>query len=276
MFDLFYEADVQSPMISPVIIPSQTDQVYNDYGAISESSSDDLSFATEQSAENPIIVYGARNDGRGFWFEFSSLSNIDGYPTVDETYDSGGGGGEIPSYFDFLQAECQADLTTDLVARQIEALIKAQPDWNAREYGAVIYMVGNEVRMGPLVRGMTVAEARDAGLPAPETRLGFPSDLGDGVILAVVHSHPDIGYDDRGDLENYYPSDRPDSGDYYGFEQFVGSDSRFGNNAAFAQYILGPDGVLREFNFSDGRVTRANDTDPGSRSNLAKDRPCVG
>lgn len=164
----------------------------------------------------------------------------------------------------------------DLIARQIEALIKAQPDWNAREYGAVIYMVDNEVRMGPLIRGETLAEAQAAGRTEPTTRIPIPTDIGDGVILAVVHSHPDFGYEPNEDLGNYYPSDRPDSGDYYGMEQFVGSDTRFGNNAAFAQYILGPDGVLREFNFSDGRVTKDNDTDPEGRSDLAKDRPCAG
>jgi len=217
------------------------------------------------------VVIGPRSGGGAYWFAFATESS--GYepnPTLFPEVDGGG----TPTYWDFLQLECLADETTDALAKQIEALIKAQPDWNAREYGAVIYMVGNEIKMGPLISGMTVAEARAAGLPAPETRLPPPADLGDGVILAVVHSHPDLGYDDDKDLENRYPSDRPDSGDYYAFERRTANDSRFVANAAFSQYILGPDGVLREFNLIDGRITAANDTDPASRSDLAKDRPC--
>jgi hypothetical protein len=60
--------------------------------------------------------------------------------------------------------------------------------------------------------------------------------------------------------------------------QWMKDDSRFSNyfsnHAGFAQYILGPDGTLREFNARDGKITAANDSDPNSRSNLAGDRPC--
>ena len=219
-----------------------------------------------------VIVTGTIPDGGGYWFRFGDASGL----SPREVSGDGSGTFETPSYYDFMQAECLADLTTDMIARQIEALIKAQPDWNAREYGAVIYMVGNEVRMGPLLRGTTLAEAQAAGgtSAGPHTDIYAPADLGDGVILAVVHSHPSVGYG-TDYVPSRYPSDKVGSGDYFGIEQLVGSDSRFGNNAAFAQYILGPDGVLREFNFSDGRLTAANDPDPNSRSNLAKDRPCL-
>jgi len=125
------------------------------------------------------VVIGPRSGGGAYWFAFATESS--GYepnPTLFPEVDGGG----APTYWDFLQLECLADETTDALAKQIEALIKAQPDWNAREYGAVIYMVGNEIKMGPLISGMTVAEARAAGLSAPETRLPPPADLGDGVI----------------------------------------------------------------------------------------------
>lgn len=221
-----------------------------------------------------IIVTGTRPVGGGFWFAFSPFYEPPPLPKPD--YDVLVVG-DIPiaSYFDFLQPECLADLMVDLIARQIEVLIKAQPDWNAREYGAVIYMVGNEVKIGPLTRGTTVAEALAAGLDRRPTRISMPGDLGDGTILAVVHSHPDVGYDAAGDLANRYPSGGLDSGDYFTFEQLLKDDSRFGDSAAFAQYILGPDGILREFNASAGRVDQTNDPDPDGRSNLAKDRPCL-
>lgn len=194
--------------------------------------------------------------------------------------DSGGGDDSGPyDYNTWLQGECAADLEVDMKARQIEALIKATPDWNEREYGAVIYMVNGEVRMTALARGMTVAEAVAAGLDAPRTVIPVPADLGDGVILAVIHSHPDVGYTAAEDLDNHYPSSYLNSngtpgGDYGLFNSLVGSDSRFGNSAAFAQYILGPDGVLREFNARDGTLNRNNDPNAANRSNLASDRPC--
>lgn len=177
-------------------------------------------------------------------------------------------------YQEWRQKECQTDLAADVNARQIEALIKAQPDWKSREYGAVIYEVNGVIKMGPLTKGMTAAEATALGLPAPETRIKVPSDLGNGQILAVVHSHPDIGYSNAEDLLNRYPSDYSGGGDYNFFDKAIGSDSRFSNSAAFSQYILGPDGVLREFNASEGRINPTNDTNP-NRSNLNHDRPCA-
>lgn len=163
----------------------------------------------------------------------------------------------------------------DFAAQQIANLIRSQPDWNEREYGAVVYQVGNEIRVGPLTRGQTVQEAIDAGLDAPRTNIQLPADLGNGVILAVVHSHPNVGYEDVQDVENRYPSDH----DYDEFDARVSSgslasDPRFANNVAFAQYVLGSDGILREFNKKDGRLTLSNDMTPDSRDDLYLDRPC--
>lgn len=220
-------------------------------------------------------------NGGGYWYSYDMWGDSVGYGGGGDGGDRGGAGDDSPpyDYANWLQQECAADLAVDMIARQIEALIKATPDWNAREYGAIIYMVDGEVRMGPLTRGMTVAEAVALGLDAPQTRFSTPSDLGNGVILAVVHSHPDVGYTNAEDLQNNYPSyytgsDGNASGDYATFESLVGSDSRFSNSAAFAQYILGPDGVLREFNARDGRLNPVNDPNAASRSNLVSDRPC--
>ena len=214
--------------------------------------------------------YSVAVDGPGWDWNFPSNDPGEQYPG------GSGGGSEPTSYVQELENQCEADNKVDFAAQQLANLIKTMPDWNEREYAAIIYMTTDgQIRTTDLFKGQTVAEALALGQVAPETKLSAPADLGDGVILAVIHSHPDLGYDSaEEDHDNWYPSDRPDSGDYYSFEQLVGRDPRFANNVAFAQYILGPDGLLREFNAKDGRITRLNDPDPGSRTNLAKDRPC--
>ncbi|WP_213978887.1 hypothetical protein [Sphingomonas sp. dw_22] len=191
-------------------------------------------------------------------------------------------GGSTVSYADWLniqQQQCQADLQVDGVATQIADLIKQKADYASREYGALIYMVNGEIKMGPLTPGQTVAEALAAGLPAPETRFKLPSDWGPGAqVLAIVHSHTSVGYSGADLIDQRYPSTYTvggvASGDYANMDRLVASDPRFAPAAAFAQYILGPDGVLREFNYSDGHVTAANDT-THDHDNLLKDRPCA-
>jgi len=219
--------------------------------------------------DEPITVTGRRNVSEGSDGDIGGNYGAGFYPGGTD------GTGGPPTYVDNLANQCAIDNKVDYAAQQVANLIKAKSDWIEREYAAIIYMTTDgQIRMTSLVAGQTVAEAQAAGLIAPETHLTVPSDLGGGVILAVVHSHPDVGYDILGDLENLYPSDRVGSGDYYAFEQLAGHDPRFANNAAFAQYILGPDGQLREFNAKDGRINTFNDPDPASRTNLAKDRPC--
>ncbi len=191
--------------------------------------------------------------------------------------------------FIIMKDRCSGDLIVDIAARQAEQLIKSQPDWNEREYAIAIYITGNgDIKLGPTSRGETVAEAQARAIAngetsyAPRTSIALPGEFGGWakddparpLILAIIHNHPDIGYDDDEDFINRYPSDYADGGDYFNMAKLVQTDSRFSNTAAFAQYIVGPDGVLREFNAKDGKITAANDSDPDSRSNLAKDRPC--
>lgn len=200
-------------------------------------------------------------------------------------FTGGGGGYDSDNYpqfetvfLDFLQDQCEIENQTDYAAQQIANAIKGQIDWDAREYGAIIYLQNGVVMMGPLVAGMTVAEAAAAGLSAPETRISLPADFvtGRDLILAVVHSHPDIGYDATEDSLNRYPSDYPGGGDYFFFDNVVGSDPWFSASGIFAQYILGPDGLLREFNSFEGRLSPANDPDPDARINLGLDNLCQG
>lgn len=186
----------------------------------------------------------------------------------------GDGGG----YTEFFEHICETDRNVDSLAQQVANEINAISDSNEREYGAVIYINDSgELKRSSLTPGQTVAEAIAAGLDAPETRIGIPSDLGSGRILAVIHSHPDVGYSNSQDIDNRYPSNNPgQNGDYQTFNALVASDSRFSNTAEFSQYILGPDGVLREFNASEGVVDRHNDQNPDDRDNLSKDRETCG
>jgi len=198
-------------------------------------------------------------------------------------YGDGGGGsgdGGIPMPPP-PQTPCELDAAKDSVAKSIESAIKAMPDWNEREYGALILRNSDGyIYIGDIARGETVAEAKARAAAAgeenfaPETRFGsVPAGF---TVVGVVHSHPNEGYNNAEDIENRYPSDYAGGGDYYNFEQLVGKDPRFSSAAEFTQYILGPDGTLREFSFTEGRVTHSNDTKAAERSDLASNRPCEG
>ena len=138
---------------------------------------------------------------------------------------------------------------TDMAAFSVANDIKVQPDWRAREYGAIIYVTADgEVKSTGVIRGETVAEAQALrGLNAvPQTQLSHPSDLAGGRILAIIHSHPDEGYDTAGDIANLRPSEGSGS-DWAAAENLV--SSHLGEIYDFAHYILGPDGQLREYEY---------------------------
>ena len=91
-----------------------------------------------------------------------------------------------------------------------------------------------------------------------------------------MHNHPDIGYNNAEDLVNHYPSyNGPvDDSDYLTFQSLVGVDDRFASTESFSLYVLGPDGVLREFDLKDGQLSQTNDSDPNSRDDLYDQPQC--
>ena len=216
-----------------------------------------------------IVVIG--NPGGGDWGDWGDWGDYGDY--ID-----GGGDGYGPTPPP-PQNPCELDGSKDSVAKTIEDAIKAMPDWNEREYGALILRDANGyIHIGEIARGETVAEAQARAIAAgessyaPETRFGgVPAGF---TVVGAVHSHPDVGYNNSEDLQNRYPSNYSGGGDYYNFGQLVGNDPRFSSPADFTQYILGPDGVLREFDFTDGNVTYGNDPKAANRSDLSSDRPC--
>lgn len=142
----------------------------------------------------------------------------------------------------------------DAFAYYIQHDILAQTDHNEREYGTVIYQdrITGEIKALPLTRGETVAEAERRGGPGtpPETRISTAGTDG-GVILAIIHNHPDIGYDNAGDQRNKLPSDN----DWNAGQTLI--NGLRAETSTFAEYIVGPDGQLREYDYASGRPTSA-------------------
>ncbi len=157
--------------------------------------------------------------------------------------------------------DCKLENDVDKLAREISETIKLKPDWNEREYGAVIYETADgTIKHSALSSGETVAEAQaranaagDSSF-APRTGMTIPRDA--VKIHAVVHNHPDVGYDDAGDASNMNPSDS----DWGTFDILTtgvdggGGATRWGQIAdpsKLALYVVGPNGDINEFHEAD-------------------------
>lgn len=216
------------------------------------------------------LGYGSSSFGGGWGGAGGGGGSNGGYSTQDYS-----GGGEI-QYPPAPATPCDLDAAKDGAARTIEDLIRQQPDWNSREYGALILRdSAGYIHVGDLVRGETVAEAEARAIAANDPdyapRIDFPSPPAGYTVVGVVHSHPDLGYTATEDARNRAPS----ADDYANFSALVGIDSRFSSQANFTQYIFGPDGVLREFDWTDGQIVSLTDAEAAARANLEADRPCA-
>ena len=192
----------------------------------------------------------------------------------------GGGGYDTEPRYDEPEptppppvSPCELDAAKDTAAQTIAAEIKAKADWTSREYGALVLRdASGYIWFGELHAGETVAEAAIRAGPTGDyaPQISFGSVPAGYTVVGVVHSHPDIGYDAAGDAQNIYPS----ADDYSNFAALVGTDSRFSTVAQFTHYIVGPDGVLREYDLAEGVINASNDTKAATRADLASDRPC--
>jgi len=228
----------------------------------------------ELSASEIDLVAGGETiyiTGRRVWGGYGGWGGGgDGYDTEPRYEDP-----ETPETPPPPVSPCELDAAKDTAAQSLANEIKAKADWTSREYaGLILRDSSGYIWFGELQAGETVAEAlvraTAAGSPdyAPQTSFGsVPAGY---TVVGVVHSHPDIGYNNAQDAQNKYPS----ADDYSNFSALVGTDSRFSTQAQFTQYIVGPDGVLREYDFTEGNVTPLNDTKAATRADLASDRPC--
>lgn len=147
---------------------------------------------------------------------------------------------------------------TDKAATEIEAMIKSpEREMAVREYSSVI--IANfadpnnpSFQTGEVMRGESWAEAAAAGRDVPQTVVRVPALGMYDRIVAVEHSHPRVGVPDA-EL-NKLPSDT-DWGVHDALLSKYGS-SKMAPTYAFSHYVIGPDGVMRQYRQDGGRPTR--------------------
>ena len=133
-----------------------------------------------------------------------------------------------------INDHCLIESNTDTIAELIQDEILDRPDWQSREYGAVIYTDSSGAwHSTPVFIGDNNQVTYDL------------SEIYsvDGVIRGYVHNHPDEGYSNSEDLRNRAPS----MNDWAAFRDFL-SD---GAPPDLRMYIIDPWGHMRQFNSSD-------------------------
>jgi hypothetical protein len=160
---------------------------------------------------------------------------------VNEDYygDGGGGGGGDPP-----PPSCQShdaatvDGYSDQLASQASRDIKAKPDYNNREYATVLYRDGTgTIRSSTTIQGGSNGESVSINLQA----LGIAA----GQIVGMVHNHPSGIYSTS--TAEATINRHPSSGDWAAADQIVAAGA---DPAIFTHYIIGTDGVLREYDYS--------------------------
>lgn len=184
------------------------------------------------------------NRGRHIW-RSGAAPDLGG--ASDQGWDSGGEEAEdeqsgIENYLTDQELCIWEEHNVDSIAEIAAGHIMSQPDWNEREYGYIIYRdADGDFRTGPMEIGQTVDE--NGGQYASAV-LSITPDMRNGEILGFIHNHPTDGYNNEEDLDNRNPS----ASDWDAFHELK---NNFGAVDDLSMYILGPDGVLREFHASD-------------------------
>lgn len=146
---------------------------------------------------------------------------------------------------------------TDQTATEIEVKIKAQDDYDAREYASAV--IGDftnpenpSFRNADISRGETWAEAYRDRRDVPRTVISIPALGTYERIVAIVHSHPRVGVPDF--QANFLPSDN--DWKVYSTLQNQYPSSKLAPAYAFSHYIIGPDGKMRQYRQDAGQPTR--------------------
>lgn len=190
----------------------------------------------------PIEVRPPGDDG---WPDIGPPDFTDPYDPYPNPGDrDGGGGGTSPTPYEEIDGQ------VDAVARDVEALIKADPGYLNREIGAVLYRdaVTGEIRHTALTYGAVNTPDQlslplgDAGIKASD-------------VVGIIHSHPANALEEATHEVNKYPSDnRTVNGQSYTGGDWAVADLLRDNGMSqetFRHYIIGPDGVTREYDFND-------------------------
>lgn len=170
----------------------------------------------------------------------------DPYPGDGDT----GGGGDTDTDNEPTPPEppppiCQATAAfvvknySDALAVEASRQILGNVDHRRIEYGAIVYRDGGgTIRLSELVRGQ------------PGSIPGFPADvlraltLPGSAVLGIIHNHPTDYFESEGErVANRNPSEN----DWEVAEALVGLGA---SPDLLQMYIVGPDDVIREFEFT--------------------------
>lgn len=205
-----------------------------------ELTSDELllvSGGTDTAGEE-ITCYG---------YTFDQFSAYQDYAMASAEYRSqSSGNGSVN--FDWAGLE----VAIDDCARIVKEMIKAQPDHNAVEYGALIYWgPDGHLTISNLVRGNN--DNMDMGPEVWRVTNGHPDATYD--IVGFVHNHPTEGSDYFGDLANRRPGDA----DWTFMTNLANNGA---NTGVLNAYIVDPWDDLREYKFADYGLTAPSESSP--------------
>lgn len=184
-----------------------------------------------------VIVWGWNNPydvtnrgGDYNWQDYYDVPSDGGYS---------GGGGDPDEYCTCVAHTAQeVEDRTDALASKLARDILAKADYQNREYVAVIYRTSSG--------GIAVTQLYPGNMSSAPLGSAIAEAGGAANVIGVVHNHPQAMVNNSADPTasaaiNQLPSD----GDW------SNAASVFGNRTDVAYYVLGPDGVLREYEYAD-------------------------
>jgi len=147
------------------------------------------------------------------------------------------------------QLECVIEAAIDAAAKTVETAIMDNADSSTNEYGSVVYTDSEGV-----LQFVTPGTSND-----PDNfSITLPTGVNESQIHAIIHNHNPATREDTdpntpgiqdpaadfADAANRYPS----PGDWQQLRDLVSAGA---NPDTLSTYIIGPDGIMREYNYSD-------------------------
>lgn len=156
-----------------------------------------------------------------------------------------------------IERNAKREIGTDKLSENFQAEVATKADAGSREYATVMIMNATDAnaptfRYAPLTPGQTWAEAWANGQPGPTVSVNIPPLGQFDYIVGIIHSHP--LQDDPNPALDRLPSGQ-DWGAYSAMQNLP-SHPRLAPETAFSQYILGPDGTVRQYRQDAGQPTQ--------------------
>lgn len=154
------------------------------------------------------------------------------------------GGGTDGSQGAEINFQLIEEYLIDQLANNLAAQIMAKPDWQTREYVAVLYkMPDGTIVSTQVFAGLTNGTANQATIDAINAAGGV-ANLAN--IIGIIHNHPQSLVDNAWNTDTSAQIEKMPSDNDWATVEYL-----FENRTDFALYILGPDGELREYENSD-------------------------